>query len=408
MLNDYLPNELLKEEFVKRDYVIKTVDKDDGWLGGPLIVPFKAAGASSVAFGQLTAASDIAQDSYVRGSVDSQKEVWGSMLFNQRDLFEHGALSEQNFLKILPDTVDDFITYMKSVVSTNLLNGAWFAKATAASSANDGLIVVDHPDRFVIGQKVIVDATSDATGYVKTINMNTSTILLVTTRGGATPIDWSANNLAVGDKCYNEGAKTSAFDSIRDSLLSAANGGGTTLYGQTKTSAPYLQAINVDGSSVTAANIMSKIFEALVTVRRLGKGSPTEVLMSLTNLGYCMSVIETQKGAFNVVPGSQSASQYGWMELTVGMITKGMLKLVGIQEAEDDVIMFIDWRAIKFYSNGFFKKRKAPDGKEYFEIRETTGYQYIVDTCLFGEIIVQRPSYCGIMYGVDIPVPEGA
>jgi len=41
MLNEYLPNRLLKEELIKRDYILSTIDKDDSWKGGKLIVPFK-------------------------------------------------------------------------------------------------------------------------------------------------------------------------------------------------------------------------------------------------------------------------------------------------------------------------------------------------------------------------------
>src|SRR5438105_3249683 len=106
MLNEYLPNELLKEELLKRDWLLSNVEKDNSWKGGNLIVPFKAAGASSVSFGSLTGSTDIAEDSYVRGSITTQPEVWGSMVFNHRDLMEHDKISEQNFLKILPDTVD--------------------------------------------------------------------------------------------------------------------------------------------------------------------------------------------------------------------------------------------------------------------------------------------------------------
>lgn len=405
MLNDYLPNELLKEEFVQRDYVIKSVDKDDSWKGGPYIVPFMAAGASSIAFGGLTASTDVSEDKYVRGEVSSQKEVWGTMRFNHRDLMEHDTLSEQNFVKLLPETVDNFITYMKSVVSTNLLNGAHFAKLTAASTANDGVIVVDHVERFRLNQKVIVAASgSDITAYVKSdgIVVDTNSVILVTTRGGSTVVDFSGNNAAVGAKCYNDGAKANSFASIRDALLSATNGGSSSLYGQTKTSAPYLQAINVSGADITAANIMSKLFDALTRIRKVSPGSPTEILMSWTNLGYCMKAIEASKGAFNVVPGSQKASQFGWMEISVGSVTKGMIKLVGIQEADDDVIMYLDWRGIKFASNGFFRKRKSPNGTEYFEERATTGYSYLVDICLFGDLIVQRPSYCGIVHSVSI------
>lgn len=402
MLNEYLPNELLKEEFVKRDYLLSKIEKDDSWLGGNLVVPFKAAGASSVAFGSLTASNDIAEDKYVRGGVSGHKEVWGSMIFNHRDLMEHDQISEQNFLKILPGTIEDFLDYMKNVVSVNLLNGAHFAKATADGTSG-GLITVDRPDRFVIGQKVYVDDDDSVPtyGYVVDINMNTKVVHLQNARSSGSDVDLSNYTTAQNAKCYNDGAQSNSFSSLRAALLSSANGGDSTLYGVTKTLYPYLQAINVSGADITASNIMEKIFDALTTIRQFGKGNPTDVVMSYTNLASCIKRIEASKGAFNVVPGSQRASQFGWTEIEVGSVAKGSLKLVGVQEADDDVIMFLDWRALKFYSNGFFKKRRSPDGIEYFESRATTGYTYIVDMCLFGELVVQRPSYCGILYGIS-------
>lgn len=401
MLNEYLPNELLKEEMIKRDYLLTNIDKDESWLGGNLVVPFKAAGASSVSAGQLSASNDIAEDKYVRGGVSVQPEIWGSMVFNHRDLMEHGAVSEENLLKILPDTVDDFLTYMKFVVSVNLMNGAQFDKLTAASSSSNGVITVAHPERFSINQKVQVDSATVVTGYVTSIDMNALTVTLVTTRGGSTNVDFSAVNKASGTLVYNDGFATNGLSSLRNALLSSANGGSSALYGQTKTAYPYLQAINVSGASINAANIMEKLFDALTTIRTYGKGAPTDIVMSYRNFGSCIKVIENSKGAFNVTPGSQKATQYGWMELTVGSVAKGSLKIVGVQEMDEDVIYFLDWRALKFYSNGFFRKRKSPDGIEYFEVRAQTGYQYIVDICLFGDLIVLRPSYCGILYSIS-------
>ena len=403
MLNEYLPNELLKEEFVKRDYLLSKVEKDDTWKGGNLIVPFKAAGASSVSFGGLSASTDIAEDKYVRGSVAGHKEVWGSMIFNHRDLMEHDMVSAQNFLKILPGAVEDFMDYMKNVVSVNLLNGEHFAKLTS-DGQDGGTMVVDRPDRFVIDQKVYVDDSDSAAtfGYVSAIDINTRTITLTANRGGAGgAVDLAAYTVAQAAKCYNDGQQTNGFSSLRAALLSLANGGSTNLYGVAKTSAPYLQAINILGSDITATNIMEKIFDALTTVRQFGKGTPTDVVMSYKNIGSAIKAIEASKGAFNVQPGSNKASQFGWMEVEVGSVAKGALKLVGVQEADDDIIMFIDWRALKFHSNGFFKKRVSPDGKEYFEIRATTGYQYIIDVCLFGELVVIRPSYCGIIHSIS-------
>lgn len=106
MLNQYLPNKLLIEEMVERDWMLKNVEMDNSWLGGDLVVPFQGSQASSVSFGSLTSSTDVAEDNYVRGEITTQPEVWGTMLFNQRDLMEHGKITEQNFLKMLPDTVE--------------------------------------------------------------------------------------------------------------------------------------------------------------------------------------------------------------------------------------------------------------------------------------------------------------
>lgn len=417
MLNEFLPNELLKEELIKRDYLLNRVEKDDTWDGGNLVVPFKAAGASSVQFGGLTSSTDIAQDVYVRGGISTYKEAWGSMLFNERDLIEHGALSEQNLLKLLPGTINDFEDYFKNVVSVNLLNGAWFAQLTVDATSSNGQIVVDRPDRFGINQKVIVDDSGTGgpvTGYVSAIDMNTvnangtsvGIVTLTTTRGGSTNVDFSANNKTVANtaRVYNDGQATNGFSDLRSMLLSSANGGTSTLYGVSKVLYPYLQAINVNGNDVTAANIVEKIFNAYTQTRRLGKGMPNEVLMSYKNFGFVLAVVEASKGAYNVKPGSASASQYGWDTIEIGSVTQSALKFVAIQEMQDDIIMFMDFRedVIKFYSNGFFEKRKSPEGLEYYVIRATTGYQYIIDIRLFGDMVLQRPSYCGIMYGINI------
>lgn len=78
MLNEYLTYDLLKEEMVKRDYVLSKIEKDNGWKGGALVVPFKGAGASSLSYGSLTASNDVAEDKFVRGQVSNQKELWGA------------------------------------------------------------------------------------------------------------------------------------------------------------------------------------------------------------------------------------------------------------------------------------------------------------------------------------------
>lgn len=407
MLNDYLGNDLLREEFQKRDWLIKNVEKDESWVGGPLIVPFQGAQASSVTFGSLADTTDIAESQYVRGEITNQPEVWASLKFNHRDIMEHGKLSEQNFLKILPNEIDGMLDYMKMVCSGAMLNGPAFATATADGDAS-GNITVDNPDRFVLGQKVRVDDDDSAavTGYVRTINMNSGVLVLYDARSGGSVVNLSGYTTAQNAKVYHDGTDPSNADyatnrlsSVRDALLSSANGGSSTLYGQTKTAYPYLQAINTSGSAITAVNILEKIFDAYTDTRKKGKGDPNKAVMSYKHLGSVMKSVEASKGAYNVVQGSMKADVYGWTEIEI-IGVKGKLTVIGLPEMNNDWIGLLDMRSFKLFSNGLFKKRVSPDGTEFYEVRATTGYSYIVDICLFGDLVCLRPSYSGIIYSV--------
>jgi hypothetical protein len=400
MLNQYLPEPLAFEELKKRDWMLANCEQDDSWLGGTLIIPFLGAVGSTITFGSLAAANDIAEEISVRGSIAAYKEAWASMIFNETDLMQHGKLNEQNFLRILPDALDRHVNLIKGAVSQSLLTGAFVAKATADGTVG-GLITVNTPDRFQVGQKVQIDDSDSvpATGYVRAINLNTGVLTIYDARSGGAVVDLSMYTVANSAVIYQDGQQANGFTSIREQLLSAANGGSASAFGVTKTAYPFLQSINVDGSSVTAANILGKIFDAYVTIRRLGRGSPFKVVMSYKNYGSCIKSVETQKGAFNVKPGSSSASEYGWDSIEIGGFA-GTLTLVAVQEMDDDVIYFLDMKCIKFYTNGGIRRRKSPDGIEFYTIRNTSGYQYIVDHCLFGELVLLEPMKCGIMYGI--------
>ncbi len=402
MLNDNLNYDLLKEEIQKRVYILNRAEKDNDWKGGTLVVPFKGAQASSLSFGALTSSTDIAENAYIRGEITSQPELWGSLVFNHRDFIEHdGKVNEQSFLKLLPEVVEDFMDFMKNAVSITMLSGQHFATLTADGDSS-GNMTVDRPERFEIGQKVTVDDgnSSPLDTYVRTININTGVITGYDARTGGSASNLSGYTVAQAAKVYYDGADDGAFTTLKSSLLSAANGGASTLYGQTKTAYPFLQAINIDGSSITATNIVGKIFDAYTTVLKLSKGgTEKECVMSWKHLGSVMKVMESQKGPYHIVPNSMKVTAYGWTEITI-MGVAGPLKLVGIQEMDDDSIMILDWSAIKVHSNGFFRKRVGPDGRSYFEVRATTGYSYIQDICFFGDVVLNKPARCGIIYGI--------
>lgn len=407
MLNEFLPIELLKAEMMKRDYLLQSAEMDDSWKGGNLVVPFEGQNASSVEFGQLADQSDVSKYKYVRGGISTQPEVWGTMRFEHRDLMEHnGKIPESTFLKILPGQIDDFLTYMKMAVSVNMMNGNNFATLTVGGTAG-GVIEVDRIDRFSIDQKISLfdNNTAAAFYYVIAIDINGGTLkngaaTVSATRGGAAA-DVSAYTVAQAAKVYHPGAQGASFTSLKGQLLSLANGGTTTIFGQTKTAYPYLQAVQIDGTAVSATNLLAKIFDGYTRRQILGKGGAApEVLMSLKHFGSALKIIETQKGGFNIVPNSRKVSQYGYDQIEIGSVSGKTLKLVGIQELDDDAIMYLDWSTVTVYSNGMFKRRTAPDGKQYFEIRATSGYAYILDHCFFGDVVCKAPWKNAIMYGI--------
>jgi len=409
MLNEYLPNEMLKEELIMRDYLIQNVQKDNGWHGGKLIVPFKKSGASSVSFNQLTPVADINQSQYVRGSIDDYREVWGSLIFDQRDLQEHsGKILESTFLRILPDELEEFMDYKKEVVSIQFGTGPEFASVVAGNTVlASGVLQVDKIDRFQIGQKfmLVESAGVEEEQFVTSINIDDETITVSLTPGGP------ANDLTAGTvftaaaKAYHPGVSDGAgnfntFISFKQAFLSAANGGSSTLHGVQKTSAPILQAVNIPGNLITATNILDALFDAFTEVRRRSKGRATEYLMSLKNYGSVMKQLELQKGAYRVV-GDPKESLFGWMEMRIANVTGQVVKIVGIQEWGDSEIALVDWRSITFRSNGYFKKRISPDGREYFEVRNPSGYQYVVDCSLFGEMEYKKPGHSAMIHSIN-------
>lgn len=408
MLNEYLTNPLLEEGLLKRDYVLNKVEKDNSWKGGRLPVPFRGSRSSSVKFGGLTAANDIATSKKVRGNITDYVEVWGSLIFHHRDLQEHdGKIPESTFLRILPDEVDDFVEYVKMCTSVQIGSGPHFAKVTDSTNAATGIMIVDKIDRFEIDQHILLDDDDTGTAldvYVTAINVNTKAVTLSLTRGGAAA-DVSAYTSAQNAKFYYDGVTDGSgnyttFVSMRQAFLSAANGGSSTLHGVSKLAYPHLQAVNVSGATMTSSNILDQLFDAYTEVRTRAKGNANTYLMSYKHLGSIMKLIETQKGSFKVTKDPK-ASLYGWTEIEITSV-KGTLTLVGIQEMDDDVIFMIDWTSMKFVTNGFFKKRKDPDtGYEYYTERSTTGYAYIVDISLFGEMMYQKVGHNGVIHSIS-------
>lgn len=398
MLNEYLTIDLMKEELIKRDYVLQKVDRDDGWKSGTIPVPFEGQHASSISFGSLVADTNVSKYKYVRGQLTTYRELWGTLRFEHRDLMEHdGKINEKSFLKILPGQIDDFIVNFKMSAAINMMDGPHFDVLTVDGTAG-GVIEVSRIDRFTIDQEVhLKDGnTAEATYYVIAIDVNGGTlgkgaVTLSASRGGAAA-DVSAYSVAQGAKVYHPGATTESFTSLASQLLSAANGGSATIFGQTKTAFPYLQAIQFSGASMNASNVLPTLFAAYARRQQTAKsGKLPEFVMSYKHFGSILTALESTKQAFNVVPESRKTSVYGWQEVMIGSVSGELIKCVAIQEKSDDNIMCLDWDSITLYTNGFIQRRTAPDGLQYYQIRATSGFSYLLDHVLAGDIVCKAP-----------------
>lgn len=417
MLNEYLPIELLMNELKKQDYVFSKVTMDMKAHGGNVIVPFEGQYASSVAFGALTDDTDIADYKYVRGSLAPTVELTGTLKFLDKDLRQHAGarITEDSFLKILPNQIQGFVSQMKCAASVNMLNGSSFATATVSGTAG-GVLEVDRPERFTVDQKAVLDDdnSSPLTVYVINVDVNGGTLKLgaVTfsaTRGGAA-VDISAYTTGQNAKVFHPGAQASSYTSIKSQLLSAANGGPATLFGVTKTAWTHLQASQIDGSGISATNILSKLFAGVARTQTLARGGAKEVVMSLKNFGLVLAMLEVgggtnpgvpYKGAFSVVPGSSKVSAYGWREVMIGSPNGDTIVLTGVLDMDSDW-MWINggWDTVTFYSNGGLQRLKSPEGIEYFTKRSTAGLVYIADHVLQGDLAVIAPYKHGIIYAI--------
>ena len=400
MLNEYVNEKLLMSMLKERNYFFSMLDHSKDWQGANYVLPWLAAVGSSVKWGGLSASNDIAEETTLRGEI-SMKEAYGTMKFNSTDLLRNGKVSEQNFLKILPDQLERHMKFMSDLISTSILGGGFVAKATANGTAG-GEITVNDPERFQIGMKVSVDDDNSnaVSGYVTAIDQNTGVLTIKDERSAGVAVNLSDYTTAQNAKIYSDGMQSDGFDSLEGILLSASNGGGATYGGETKASYPILQAINVLGSDITATNILQKIFDAYVTIRKRGGGAPFKVLMSYRNFGSCLKSLESSKGAFNVSPGKKAASVFGWTSISVAGFA-GELELVAVQEKNDDTIVFIDPSSMKFASCGGIQRMKSPDGNEYFVERATSGYTYLVDHQLHGNLVVKIPQHNGIIHSIS-------
>lgn len=397
ILKRYMPYELLVEEMKRKNYFWNKVQKSEGWKGGPMEIPFEGGEYSSLQMGSLTASNDVGIATEVMGLLSTQPELWGTMKFSEKELDRYDGDMEASYLKLAPNKINQFTTRMAERVSMMLLGDGSIAKATSDGQAG-GTIVVDNPERFTIGEKVTVDDdnSSSADGYVTAIDINTRTLTIKDARSAGSAVNLSGFTVAQNAKVYIPGALANGFTSLKTQLLSSTNGGASTLFGATKTSYPFLQATNISGASFDANNILEGIFDAYFDTMKIGKGNPTEILVSFKHFKNIAKITEAKKEYYV----SDKKAGYGFRSLSL-VGNEGDITVTGIRDMSDSEIYILDWDAMKFHGDKFME-RKRHDGREYFLERDATnGYQYLVDVKFYGDLVLHNPSHCGVIHSIS-------
>jgi len=409
MINEYLPYDLLMREMQERNWLLKTANIKEGWLGGDMIIPYQSSYASSVKMGGLTNEDDIDTASYVRGKLTGYKECWATLSFHSRDLMEQDKISEQNFLKILPNQLDDTLNFMKEIVSTAVLNTQEVTSLAAQPADAASTIKVYHPERLQIGQKIQVRLaanTAQVTVYVLNINMNNGDISVSDTRGGApvTSIAWTTDGYDKGDFIYipdtfNDATSTNnnGFSSLLWQILpDGVLGAPATVFGQTKIDSPFTQGLYYDARAkiTDATDILGELFNGFAKARQR-KAEIDCFIVSYKTFSAVLAALEYGAGGKTLGSGAfknvgDKVDYAGFSEITVGSVL-GSMKIVAVNEATDQLAMGINTKCLDFHTNRGFQIQESPDGLKFYSIRTEQGYNYLVDYSFYGEFVYSQP-----------------
>ena len=416
LLRQYTPHNLMVEALKRLNYFWNKIAKDENWFGGDYIVPFESGEASALRFGKLTAAADITETQTQKGTISSYKELYGSMIFNHKDL-DFDDL-KGSFLKILPDKLNQFMKRMSERVSQTILNGAHIcqladpALSGVVDPADTGVCYIDKGIRLRVGQGIqfyngtLTKPSASAQYYVKFIDRGAvagyphiAKVTLTDNKTLESASELSSDGVAYDAtnnfKAYERGGRDSAFTSLASILLSDANGGGDKVYGISKASYPYLQAQQYDGSDIDETTIMDELCDAFNQVEELSSGSPTEILMSFKHFNT-ISKLNRDNIRFTA---SDKKIGIGFKSVQLDGI-EGNMRITALRDMDDDKMFIMDWSALKFAGKHFFKKMDY-NGKMFYQTRAEAGVTNIVDIKLYGDLVVTAPCNLGVIFGIS-------
>ncbi len=391
LLKRFDPEKALENDFARKCWIWQNLGaKDTKWRGGTYEVPVVESGFNSAQFGSLAAADDIGEMTVALGTT-TMKELWFSLLVREADLYRHGD-PEQSYLKIIPERMSEFADFAKELVSINFLRGGSLAKATANGHATLG-IAVDMPSIFRIGMKVSVDDddSSEVLGYVRTIDLNTRTIVIYDARTAGAVVDLSGYTTAQNAHVRIVGTGTENFMGLPEVVFPAAvSGGSASIYGLTKASYTTLQSLYDTGASWTAATVGDNLLDAFYGFEQVGRQKFSKILV---NPGVYKNVVKGLEVSKRATITDKKAG-IGFNSISL-LGAEGQCEIVAVREMPRDKVYFTDMSGVKWVGAEPFKMNLY-NGEKFYLQRATTGPTMISDMALRGNFLVDPAKVAGI------------
>ena len=454
MINEKLSPMLMYNVMLRDNYIMRvTKDRVRTWAGGEYIFPFEGGQASNFqSGGGLVPKSKLETSTYVRGQIDSHKEIHGAVIFYEKDLKQQGdnlRTPQDKYLKnLLGRELSRARDRFEFLFGFQCLNGGALGNLTETSTQwttarrTAGTMKVDRPDRFTIGQRVKVhgtkdtDNSGDVEAYVSKIDMNTKQLSLVTTHGGSTASDLTGTDLTPATDnvvgVYLPGDEEGGgFTSFRSQVLPSANGGTANLFGKKKVDYPFLQSIVKNGMSIsTRAGFISTLYDLVTDLVMFGqpfssadgfnasrdKGNKSimmrhnqviDCIMSLEWFGVAEKHFQSVRGDyFKQLGGKSKTSFYDSNGILVNGPDGTILRLIGVKGMGEGEVLVRGADTTRFATLNYVQNYTSPDGNKFFVVRDDDdGYSWICDYRIYGDFIVKRPAGCAALHSLPASKP---
>ncbi len=401
LLRHYEPHKLIRENLKDKNYFWNKIKKDMGWKDGvPYYIPWMIdEGASDFEIGGLIDEDKLGSGAGIKAVESKHAFISGAMKFLQRDLKRFSTL-KQSFLKVLPERVNQFTKRFSKILNQLVLAGGCLGAFKADGTAG-GLVTVLKPREFTIGQRLIIvsDSQADIEGYVAQIDVNNKQLLFKNGREvTSTALDLSLYTVADNAKIMLAGYETSeAPYTLVDHIFPAALGGLDTIHGIEKMKSPLLQAQLINASSWTSSTIMSDIYDMYFDIKEQDSVEKAELLCNYNLFKTIVKAAEKSKQFSN----GETKVGIGYSSVEIigpegNMTITAIHGLIGMNKA-----FIIDWDAFIFAGDELFEQVKDMDANLYTKYRKKTGFEYVTDYQLSGNLICTKASTCCGIH--DIP-----